>query len=265
LPYIDLVKYAGRKGKSYRVVLVELFTGTECLPCIAADKAFDALLESYKPSEIACLEYHLHIPGPDPLTNPDAERRERYYRKQVKGTPTILFNGGAGPQAGGKSLLDGQNRYEEFSAILNSELEKSNPTRLKATATRKGNMLDVQVDVADLPDFGPDVRLRVALVEDTVRYTGRNKLATHHQVVRAFLGDGVDGTQMRAKAGTKAITADVAEIRTKLADYLKKQNEIQAFPHPDRPLDLKKLSIVAFVQNDETGEVFNAIQVDVKE
>ena len=55
-----------------RVVVVELFTGAECPPCVSADVAFDALLETYKPNEVVLLEYHLHIPGPDPLTNADS-------------------------------------------------------------------------------------------------------------------------------------------------------------------------------------------------
>ena len=51
-------------------VLVELFTGAECPPCVAADLAFDALGKTYKPTDVVLLEYHLHIPGPDALTNP---------------------------------------------------------------------------------------------------------------------------------------------------------------------------------------------------
>jgi len=35
--------FAGRKGKSDRGVLVEVFTGAECPPCAAVDLAFDGL------------------------------------------------------------------------------------------------------------------------------------------------------------------------------------------------------------------------------
>ena len=35
--------FPGRKGKSDRVALVELFTGAQCPPCVTADVAFDAL------------------------------------------------------------------------------------------------------------------------------------------------------------------------------------------------------------------------------
>ena len=79
-PAIKPTPFAGRKGKSDRVVLVELFTGAQCPPCVAADKAFDALEKTYKPGEVLLLEYHEHIPGPDPLTSPVNERRLLYYK-----------------------------------------------------------------------------------------------------------------------------------------------------------------------------------------
>ena len=73
------VKYAGREGQGDRVVVVELFTGSECPPCLAADLAFDALEQTYTPKDVVLLEYHLHIPRPDPLTNTDSVERQEYY------------------------------------------------------------------------------------------------------------------------------------------------------------------------------------------
>src|SRR6185369_16422371 len=52
--------YAPRPGKNNRTVVVELFTGAECGPCIAADLAFDALAKTFQPSEAILLEYHEH-------------------------------------------------------------------------------------------------------------------------------------------------------------------------------------------------------------
>src|SRR5262249_62055129 len=42
-------RYAGRKAVGNRAVLVELFTGAQCPPCVAADLAFDALGKTYQP------------------------------------------------------------------------------------------------------------------------------------------------------------------------------------------------------------------------
>jgi uncharacterized protein (TIGR03067 family) len=44
------VAFAGRKSQSDRAVVLELFTGTQCPPCVAASVAFDALHETYRPS-----------------------------------------------------------------------------------------------------------------------------------------------------------------------------------------------------------------------
>ena len=54
--------FAGRKEKSSRVAVVELFTGAHCPPCVAADVGFDALLKTYKPTEVVLLQHHLHVP-----------------------------------------------------------------------------------------------------------------------------------------------------------------------------------------------------------
>ena len=64
-----------RKAKTDRVAVLELFTGTQCPPCVAAGVAFDALRDTYRPTELVLIQYHLHIPGPDPLTNADGEAR----------------------------------------------------------------------------------------------------------------------------------------------------------------------------------------------
>ena len=84
---------AGRKDKeANQVVMMELFTGAQCPPCVAADVAFDALQKSYKPTELVLVQYHMHIPGSDPMTNPDTIARWDYYRKLfptgIRGVPT---------------------------------------------------------------------------------------------------------------------------------------------------------------------------------
>ena len=254
-------KFPGRKGKSDRVVVVELFTNAQQPGSVATDSAFNALLTTYKPSEVVLLQYHLNVPGPDPLTNQETEVRAKFYETS-RTTPSLFFNGGK-MMIGPGSITESQDRYDQINEALAEMLEK--PTKLKLTvvATRKGSKIDIKADVADLQETGPDVRLRVALVEDEVEYTGANKLTKHMQVVRHF-PNGAAGTAMKAKTSTESFTVDLDVVRKNLKAFLDKTNETQPFPTKDRPLDLKKLRVVAFVQNDETGEVLNAVQVDVK-
>src|SRR5262249_19683247 len=67
--------FKGRKGKSDRTALLELFTGAECPPCAAADLACDALVKAFTPKDVIVLQYHLHVPAPDPMTSPDGMDR----------------------------------------------------------------------------------------------------------------------------------------------------------------------------------------------
>ena len=52
-------------------------------------------------ADVICLQYHCHIPAPDPLTSPDAEDRLGYYQDQINGAPTVFIAGKVGPPGGG--------------------------------------------------------------------------------------------------------------------------------------------------------------------
>lgn len=259
IAYVSVKKFSGRKAKSERAVLVELFTGAQCPPCVAADLAFDSLAQTYRPSEAILLQYHLHIPGPDPLTNPDTETRASYY--EARGTPMILFDGQQGPRGGGDYDVS-QARYESYAELVNEQLEKPAKASIKLTAAQKGPRVDIRADVSDLAENKADVRLRVALVEDVVSYTGGNKVPTHHCVVRSFAG-GAAGFALKDKISSKTASIDLEELRKKLNEYLDKYAKDEPFPNKDRPLEMKRLRVVAFVQNNDTKEIYQAAQVPV--
>jgi hypothetical protein len=245
----------GRDGPGDRVVLVELFTGAQCPPCVAADVAFDALLKTAKPADVVLLQYHLHIPGPDPLTNPDSEKRAESYRPQ--GTPTFYIDGDEGPGVGG-DRGEGKKGYEELVGALRRPREREAQAALKLTARRDGDKIAVHAEVSGLKKTGDSVRLRLVLVEDVARYAGSNGQRLHHHVVRAFPG-GVEGTALKEASATKDAVVDLAELRKALAGYLDEHR----FPEEDRPLELKRFKVVALVQNDATHQVLQAAQADV--
>ncbi|MBI3407567.1 MAG: DUF1223 domain-containing protein [Planctomycetes bacterium] len=256
-------KFKGRKGKSDRAVLVELFTGGQCPPCVAADLGFDALKKAYPPTEVVLLQYHLHIPGPDALTNDDAEARQNYYGKAIRGTPTIFFNGV--PDApGGGGREDGAERFKEYTDVINPLLEKPAPAQIKLSAERKGETIQIKAAVQNLEKTGERVRLRLVLVEDWVRYKARNGTSYHHRVVRDFPG-GVKGFALTKKDAEHTAVVDLKELRAKLATYLDtfaKTSE-EDFPDPQRPMRFRNLSIVAFIQNDDTREVLQAANAGI--
>lgn len=259
IEWVKVRPYPGRKDKSDRAVLVELFTGAECPPCVAADIAFDALSKTYKPNELVLLEYHVHIPAPDPLANTATDARSRYYA--VEGTPTIFFNGKPPEEGGGGPMSAGQKRYQEYADVIDPLLEKPAVASVKATAMRKGDTLEIAAQ-AEAKDPARKVRLRVALVEEQIRYTGGNRLPVYHHVVRAFPG-GEEGVLLKDGNAKQNVSVDIQKLRQDLTKYLDNFAKENPFPRKERPLDLKNLRVVAFVQDDATKEVLQATTTDI--
>ena len=63
------------------------------------------------------------------------------------------------------------------------------------------------------------------------------------------------------------MSVDLDQLRKDLSTYLtefEKKDADNKFPNPQRPLELKNLRVVAFIQDDSKLEVLQATQVDVK-
>ena len=253
--------FGGRKEKGDRKVVFELFTGAQCPPCVAADVAFDALSKSYKPSELILLQYHLHIPGPDPLVNADTEARAEYYK--VGGTPTAVFNGKKPPRLSGGYMEHSEEMYGKYRKVIDPILEENSEPKLLVTATQSGNKIDIKAEVSGLKEPGEKKRLRLVLTEETIQYAGGNKLRFHHHVVRAMPG-GVEGFELKADKSQHSATVNLDELRVNLIKYLDGYaQQTQTFPYPERPLDLKHLKVVGLIQDDTSKEILNVLQVDI--
>ena len=205
VPPFKPAKFAGRKDKdAKRVAVLELFTGAQCPPCVAADVAFDALEKAYSPTDLVLIQYHMHIPGPDPLTNLDSIARWDYYREKypmdIGGTPSNLFNGK--PQApGGGGMAGAQNKFNQYKTIIDELLEEKTPITIGGSAKLTGNKIAVDVSVDGVKEPSKSIKLRVVLVEETIKYIGGNNLRFHHQVVRAIpdVKEGVSITEKSLK------------------------------------------------------------------
>ncbi|HVK12985.1 MAG TPA: hypothetical protein VM597_29800 [Gemmataceae bacterium] len=267
VPPFKPTKFAGRKDKAAnRVAVMELFTGAQCPPCIAADVAFDALEMAYDPKDLVLIQYHMHIPGPDPLTNPSSVARWDFYREKfpegIRGTPSTLFNGK--PAAGGGGgMANAKSKFTQYAGLIDPLLEEKTDLKVGGSATAAGDKLKVAVDVAGVKEPGDNVRLHVILVEETIKYTGGNGLRFHHQVVRDLPG-GADGTKITKEAQKADVEIDLAKVKAGLTKYLDDFAADRPFPNADRPMDLKHLKVIALVQNHDTREILNAVQMDVK-
>lgn len=257
LPF-SVEKYRGRKSKSTRVVLVELFTGTQCPPCVAADLACDAVHQTYSPQEVVVIEYHLHIPGPDPLTCPDAEKRAAYY--QVDATPLVLVNGQDGPPVFGYRP-QARDRYRALRNVLDQRLESEPGAKLQVKAQLRNGVIEITADYADVKRAADTTRLRLAVVEERVRYPAPNGRRFHYNVLRGFAGTA-EGLSLKAAAGSETVRVNIRDLHQGLSRYLENLAKSMRFPDDDLPLALERLKVIAFIQDDKTREVLQAAQCE---
>jgi Protein of unknown function (DUF1223) len=259
--------YAGRGDSGGdQVILVELFTGAQCGPCVPADIAFDALSAAYKPIDVITLQYHLHIPGPDPLTSPDSVSRQGYYG--VRSTPSTFFNGRA-LAGGGGPAGESRRKFNQYQHVIGELLKGKKEATIELAARRTGDEVRItaSAQVGDRAATSPrNPRLRLALVEESVSYTGRNGLPSHHHVVRAMPG-GAEGRALEGRKIQIAETVRLSKVRSTQNAYLKEYPNTPksrgSFAGPLPPVELKKLSVVAFAQDDSDRTVLDAIIVPI--
>jgi hypothetical protein len=125
-------------GNGSHVALLELFTGSGCPPCVAADLAQDALLESYSRKEVVILEQDLHIPEPDPLANPETVARAD--AAEIVSTPSFVLDGRRLPSLGG-TREESQTLYDKLTKFLDNELEIPSPVKLTVEAQQSADGL----------------------------------------------------------------------------------------------------------------------------
>ncbi len=251
--------YTAPAAGAGKVVLAELFTGAQCGPCVAANQAFDGLIERYNRDTVVILEHHVHIPGPDPMTNPDTERRSKYYG--VTGAPTAVIDG-TDRHVGGGTTEAARRTFDVYVGKIEPRLSAEPSLKISGLGmTIAGDLLSVSGAVRwrDGREPAPGRnRIRLALAEEVVHYTGSNGVHFHRFVVRRMLGpeDGI----VLPDSGIFEIaeSVDLAELEKSLEAYLSEfEKSREGFKWQERTsrLDRKLLAVVAFVQNDETKEI----------
>ncbi len=256
--------YSGRRDPRHdRVVLLELFTGAECGPCVAADLAFDALSDAYRTSELITLEYHLHIPRPDPLTCVDSVARAAYY--DIHSTPSTVFNGKPAASNGGPAR-DGRKKLNQYRFVIDEALKHTKSAAIELEARKIGDQIRIvaSAEVLNERDKTPvqSPRLRLVLVEKKVAYSGGNGQTSHHHVVRAFPA-GVEGTALEGGKGRVETTVSLDKLRADQAAYLKAYPETPKsrgkFPRALPAIALENLSVVAIVQDNHDRSILHAV------
>jgi tetratricopeptide (TPR) repeat protein len=237
-----------------KAVLAELFTGSECPPCVAADMGFDGLIEAYSQDQLVILEYHLPIPRPDPIMNAATRARAIYYG--VNSTPTVYIDGEK-KLTGGGPRLRAKGKFDEYSAEINSRVYRAPAVKVGVRAKRNGD--DVSVTVTfDQEVSGADYNL--VLVQEEVKYTGGNGILFHKKVVRDF--KTVTPEEIKDEGFVFNILDAEKAGAQRLAEYEKEINF--TFKEKHFKIDRSRLQVVFFVQERSTHKVYNAAVCDVK-
>ena len=237
-----------------KAVLAELFTGSECPPCLAADFGFDGLIETYESKYLAVLEYHLPIPRPDPMMNHATRLRAKYYG--VNSTPTVFFDG-AKKNNGGGVRAAAEEKYRQFSEEINALVTEAPAVKLGVQASLKGDSVVVEFK-AD--KTGPGADFNLALVQTEEKFRGGNGVVFHKMVVREFIT--LDEAALQAGSFTIGLPGSEAAAAERVLKY--EQEASFTFPEKHSRIDRSKLRVVFFAQEKISKEVLNAAVSDVK-
>jgi len=279
-----------------RTVLLELFTGSACDPCVAADLGLDAVLQAYPRSEVVALSLDQHVPDPDPLANPDTEARFVY--DSGLGTPTVRIDGVSLTGIGG-DRKKGEKTFQALGKAIDADLDVASGVTLRLTASlTPGSTIVANVDVQVAnpealerllaPKSNPDAQdskpkeksfaapaaatfessklvLNFALVQQKVSYSGENGIRFHSMVVRSIAKPSPDGFPVAfAGHSSAAFTFNPASVSASLSKYLdafaKHDDRFGAthFLMTDTSLPLDRLAVAAWVENPKTHKVVAA-------
>jgi hypothetical protein len=261
---IKTERYQPTPKRTNRVILLEAFNGAACAPCIATDLSIEAAAKRFSPNEFAVIAYHLHIPDVDPMTNIPSEIRRAYYG--IRAAPTLYLNGVMISNSGG-----GRNQsfsfFDKLKTVIEGSLETAASAEIKLNATRQNSLIKVSVNVDQINSNSSDLRLHVVLVEDEVRYTGVNSVRFHQMVARAMAGKNADGLPLKAnKNAAFEHTFDLVKIvqanKNYLDDYeINGRNFFTKFDEKKHEMNFNRMSVIAFVQDQKTKQIFQAAQI----
>ena len=270
---------------SRHVVLGELFTGADCEPCVAPDLATEALLRRYDRDKVVVAVYHDNAPGPDPLTTDVSEARAKYYGTGGS-TPHVIVDGKEleieeGPPSHAQSSFDILTKAIDplLSAQATAELRLTSQLQ---TSPLHGDLLHVTVsgNASGLP---AKTHLQILLLETEISDSGKNTLRFQPMVVRAAATSttGDLGLPLKPTAAfsmtyifdlKKVEAGNLAyydhyreELETRMAAFVAKgamnKAEIDAraqFREPKNLIHPDRLAVVAFLQADDTKDVFQS-------
>ncbi len=259
-------KYVKSAQRTERVVLGEEYTGSGCPPCVAANLAFEAMLDRYPRTDFALIIYHEHIPRPDPMTNPDTLARWKW--QQGRGVPTYTIDGEPIGMGGGP-----RDAAPEIASLVQEKVDKqldaAPAARIELSTSHDGRAVNASVNVSSVSQDSPGLVLNIVLVEKELTYSGENGIRFHPMVARAVASFALNV----AKSKTETRRFDLAEVEASLANHIdefekhdERHNKDGKFRFMERKTQVNPahLAVVAFVQDAKTRQVLQSAYSDAK-
>jgi tetratricopeptide (TPR) repeat protein len=267
---VTVEPYRPSPARTDRVVLLEMFTGSGCAPCIASDLALDAVRGRYAPREVIAIVYHANIPAPDPMVVSGGESRRQYYGVTV--VPMMRFDGALSRAGGGPRDNTGQ-VYTDYVTTIDRALDVPARAALTVRAVGTGDAITVTATVGNLPADTKDLRLHIVLAERELTFGGENGIRLHPMVVRAVAGEAGAGLAIetaRSFQQTFSLAAIRADMTAVLATELKRRKATLGstatsfLAERGAITDIKtsELVVVAFIQAPDK-RILQAAQTEV--
>jgi hypothetical protein len=237
--FLTLISLAGVAQQ--RVVLVEQFTNAGCPFCAMYTPSIEQKIDADS-SNIVAVAYHTLQPHYDSIyyENPtESNARQTYY--SVTGYPTSVLDGNVFNSASA-------NLIPIMDSVVTSRLVVSSPYKINiVNASLAGNQLQVKVLFTSLSssNITDSITAHVVVIEKTVYkssyasgYPGNNSETKYEYVMRKMLPNST-GTSLYNKflnaSDTLNFTWTLAKIK-----------------------NTSQLRVVAFVQNNQTKEIYEA-------
>jgi hypothetical protein len=222
-----------------KVVLMEIFTNTGCVPCVPANQYFQNWLTGYDNKDrLAVVKYHVWWPqSNDPFYMAAAtfvQTRRDYY--EVWGVPYAYIDG----------FVQGQQSYTYWPELIDMRMDVISPFEISVTGNTSEVSNDIEITISsngeDIPEG--NLRLYIIIVETDIAYVGNNGAPYHYYVMRNMI-TGADGESFNIGP-----------------------NEDKSFQKSfawNSQWDFDNSKMVVFVQINETKEVLQAFMRPVSD
>ena len=268
--YTAATRYRPESEPNNRVALVEFFTNAHIKHpsrdegAIGGALGNEGIMTYFPRSKVAMLSYHLPHPRleVDSLTNEVAQTHADVY----SAPPALHLVNGRFQFPGVGKARDAEKIYKRAREVVFEALEEPSKFDLTLSSQIVGDQLQGQLQITG-PESS-DARVHIVLAEKAVLYPGRSKVIIHHMVARSALTKTALGDPYQSKNGKMTIdfTASLKRIQQGNRIYLEQlQSEgrgaVQTFASK---IDPRQLTLVAFIRDNDSKEVLQAVQGDPK-